>query len=110
MPKKQSAVAIVTAARNLIMERERWTKGADARGPGFMTNANDPRANCYCAHGAIVKVCGGYTDDRYEIIRAFEEANDIDSITVFNDAKGRRHKQVIAAFDRTIDWLRKRAA
>ena len=50
-----TAVAILVAARNLLSDESKWTRGAQARnGEGDEVDARSPDATCWSAFGAVM--------------------------------------------------------
>jgi hypothetical protein len=94
---------VLVEARRLIAEKG-WAQGdfaLDDDGHGY--NYDSPRATCYCASGAIRLAC----PEPYGFVRVeklFCKANSIEEIPQWNDAEGRTKDEVLAAFDRAIDF------
>jgi hypothetical protein len=94
-------VEALKAARALIADESRWTKGHMARGPyGELRDANAPEAVCWCAVGAIRKVTE--TDDEDTAARRLLQSAipSGDWIAEFNDRVN--HADVLRLFDRAI--------
>lgn len=99
---------ILIAARAKIEEPERWTQGKFALSP--LANQVKPtsrRAVCWCSLGAIAAVThddpNDVNDDVYWILqRAMRLPDGVMAVAVWNDAPGRTHAEVLAAFDRAI--------
>ena len=95
------------AARKLIDQPEKWTKGAlkrDARGNELIIS-HIPVAS-RCASGAIMAACE--FEERREVFDQLSRSinhylgSDYDSIVEWNDRPMRTHAQVMQAFDRAI--------
>jgi hypothetical protein len=55
---------VLEDALNLISDPDKWTRQVFARdAEGFVTNAGDPEAVCWCAFGALVKTARTYNID-----------------------------------------------
>lgn len=87
------------AARALIDTPEKWTRNAKARSAsGIATLPRSSKAVCWCAYGALVKVCGK------------KEASDIawdvflgtGNLAGFNDRPETTHADLMVYFDRAI--------
>ena len=109
---------ILTEARSLIADPERWTqfKGAiDAR--GFAVDPTDPDAYCWCASGAIEKASGGMVHHASRLLlgacsRRMQEAcvdifpHEPSYITVNDHGT---HADILKVFDRAIEMEARRA-
>lgn len=94
--------AILRDARKLIEKPERWTQyhyAVNRVGRTVLTSA--PEAYARCAAGALIAAAPSHPNLRGEAADLLEEACH-QSITTFNDAHGRTHLEVLAAFDRAI--------
>ncbi len=105
----KSTLEILTEARELISDPERWLQGrtaADARGVDVAPNS--PKAVCWCSLGALAKVIDVNSSG---LLTGHENANDalcemanamsvVPSVWIFNDAH--THDQVLAAWDQAI--------
>jgi hypothetical protein len=92
-----NTVQILIAARALIANSENWTKRFMARDKdGKPVRSTVPEAVCWCALGALRRICGSTFGEPAEILN--EEMGF--SITAFNDLH--THAEVLAAFDRAI--------
>lgn len=58
-----NSLAALEAAYTLIEDPARWTTGANARDRYGMSTFSplDPSAVCWCASGALIRVCAGYS-------------------------------------------------
>lgn len=105
---RKTALTVLIAARELITPRKGWTKGWFARdAKGLTTLPHTSEAVCFCALGAIERCAGNATrlyDQAKTPLAAVVPHGDI---ALFNDAKRRTHKDILAAFDRAIAALRK---
>lgn len=88
---------VLDGVLNILSEPERWTKGANARDARRReVDIADPRATCWCIHGALLRVSGpvniwphcnasydalGYL---YRVIRKTESAFNDAPVTTFN--------------------------
>lgn len=103
------ALETLIAARDLITPPERWTTGFRARFENRMLcDPRDPDAVCFCAVGAIHKFC---YDERWTDTSAFkllrlgmDPTMDYVDIARWNDTH--THAEVLAAFDRAIEFAR----
>jgi len=102
-----TAVDILTAARDLISDRNRWTTGYLARDAnGDRCGVSDGGASCWCAEGAVYRASDALRDGsrRLEsealVILADAVTYPFGSIPAFNDATS--HADVLALFDRAI--------
>jgi hypothetical protein len=85
------------AARELIANPERWTKGWFAKkADGSDTNSRNPDAYCWCAYGALHRA------NYYEAIEPEHLLSRLmgGNIAAFNDTH--THPEVIAMFDKAI--------
>jgi len=102
-----TTLEILVKARELIAEPERWTQGAFARDEHGFSRYVCPGEfdyTCYCASGAL-RAAGGYTTHpAYNAIHTGGPA-----VCVWNDAPGRTHAEVLAAFDAAIATERAKA-
>lgn len=113
-PRPGSTLDALKAARSLITPLEKWTTNAYARTrPGGAAVASvDPRATCWCAIGALSKVCetGDGLGDGYEKTLSFKarEALEVACRNIFgknepvdvNDQMG--HDAVLKAYDAAV--------
>ena len=97
---------ILREARELIAEPDRWVKGTQAEtAEGLSVDYNDPAACGRCAAAAIAAV-SPTLEDRFTAFRALADAlkfKEPRRIVAWNNAKRRRHSDVMAAFDRAIE-------
>lgn len=106
---------LLRAARALIAVPERWTQRATARDrAGAWCGAGDPRAARWCPDGALRNRVYrgkkswplGLRRDRARAyvaaLRALEAAIGVPVLQHWNDAPGRTHAQVVAAFSMAI--------
>lgn len=99
-------VKTLEEARDLISQPEKWTKGAMVRG-GFGTSTQ------YCAVGAIRRVSfhgesewmPTFSDAYYYLRRALPDwyRSRRQSVEEYNDAKLRKHKDIMALYDKAIE-------
>ena len=81
--------------QELLDSPEKWTKYNYARQRfseenSTIVNPEDPVANCWCLHGAIIKCYGRQNDEaseaRTKLYKAIEETYGRKSIAIFNDS------------------------
>jgi hypothetical protein len=89
------------AARALV--EKGWTQGAYARTKtGKECPDRSLHAKCWCASGAIWRVCAhdgiGFSEAHKQLSAAINKP-----IPYWNDAPGRTQAEVLAAFDRAIE-------
>lgn len=107
-------VDILLEARNLIADRDQWTRGTFAVAADNMpVEPHSPLAIRWCAVGAIVKVCSahGLTNPNRSVpctgtkaIRAIESHTNGTLLHRINDDYG--HDYTIDAFDTAIRFLK----
>lgn len=108
---------ILIAARALIADHANWTQGALARVSvtGRCTGSIDPDAHCFCASGAVVRICKLECKEISESYQAqwqvlykdaMQSLRDVnqESIININDSGDRdtAHAAVIETFDKAI--------
>lgn len=96
---------LLTAGREVIANRDHWTRGAIARDKSRdRVHPTNPKAVCFCSIGALRKVT-----DRIDL------ANEAEGylktvmgthVTIFNDRLARNHAEVLAAWDKAIELAR----
>ena len=125
---KDSMRVILTEARQLIAEPEKWTQGAFARDrDGGAVDAEAEEARSFCAYGALLKAsfnlagkphltASDHASRRYAIdaidaldvliagagILLSEGEGEDDAVRDWNDADCRGHEEVLAAFDNAL--------
>jgi hypothetical protein len=81
-----------------------WTRGdwaKDAQGePVF---EREPEAVCWCASGALFAASEAGFASAGVLHDVFSQANEIETISVWNDAPERTQSEVLAAFDKAIE-------
>lgn len=106
MPNRKDVIRVLKKARKLVSRKGGWTKGANARdAAGDECDSRQTCARSFCMGGAILH---STSLDSWPLVHDAREAihNVVDShMEAYNDAKHRRQKQVIAAFDRAIKKL-----
>lgn len=100
---------LLKKARSLLQDPARWTQGVNAKdAAGNVTLPNSNGAHCFCALGALMKAQNTSDVFNYHVSEVYEELRQqcggVDPI-VWNDVPGRRHDEVLALFDRTIERL-----
>jgi len=112
----KSVEEVLRAARSLLSDECRWTKGAHARSPlGLPVDACHPMASCYCLQGAITRAAGGTTAPGCEgaisevegvVARALSLGFTLFSPSqAFNDDPETTHEQVLAVLDEAIEGV-----
>ena len=99
----KTTAQILKEARELLSSESRWTQGVIARDViGVPVGAESDEAVCYCSLGAIDKVAG--YQDAYSGNCATRKLQQVlqGSVISFNDKQGRKHSEVLAAFDAAI--------
>ena len=94
------------AARALIDQPEKWTKGANDR-----DSKGDPASLCetvsHCAFGALMEACaiGEEGEIAEYLVRSINRHGDCarGGLSNWNDVLGRTHGEVMQAFDRAIE-------
>lgn len=98
-----TALEVLTEARALIARPDRWVQGGSAMNlRGAFCSALSPAAVCWSADGVVLRAAKGDIDDTYVARRCLKQAVDTDSLIDWNDAEGRTHAEVLAAFDAAI--------
>lgn len=97
---------ILTAARDLIAEEDRWTQGTSARdSEGNEVLFDNPKATCWCALAAISKASDDETSEESDqattLLRKVTLQRTGLYVSQFNDAYP--HKVVIQAFNEAIE-------
>jgi len=99
---------VVTAARELLSDPARWTKGANARNEkGDGGGSGMEGAVCWCAVGALRHVSNdpnleAVWEDAYYMLA--EQTPRGEGVMAFNDGVLTTHADVLAMFDRAIEW------
>ncbi len=94
------------AARDLITDPKRWTKGVSARNAnGQCTGTHDPLATCWCAWGAICRFGGEPSGAMSPAVVRLTEVIGLPSTMLtpifdWNDLAS--HAEVLAALDGAI--------
>jgi hypothetical protein len=99
--------AILVRAKELVTSG--WTQfwyACDEDGSSCDSFSNEAR--CWCSHGALTRSrvdldCA--LTSRSEASEIFRVANDIENITIWNDAPERTQSEVIAAFEKAIAYV-----
>lgn len=91
---------ILHAAADLLEKPGTWTQKSDARDEhGAEIRVLNPKATCWCAFGAIMKVSDNpYGGIDTQVAYFLRQAIGMWSITSWNDNAGRTQKEVVAAF------------
>lgn len=100
-----NALTLARQVRELLAVPERWTRGEFARrADGSPCGSKDPAAQCWCLVGAMCRL----DDDPIrgmEMLDAIRAATRSDSASVWNDAPGRTHADVLALLDRVVQRM-----
>lgn len=99
-----TAADILREGRKLIENPENWVQGSFGQTKGGnRCYAVDPRANCWCAVGAISKVGEEVAEDEWQLAWvALDNASPCGCSIRFNDHAKTTHADVLAMFDRAI--------
>jgi hypothetical protein len=91
----------LTAVRELLSSRERWTQGCMARNQSSLpVEPLDPSAVCWCLVGAMYKVNSNLPLlDRYKVVDALYKKTDRGLMSI-NDAWS--HPEVLSFLDEQI--------
>jgi hypothetical protein len=98
---------LLTNGREVITNKERWTRGALARDKNRdRTLPRSPKAVCFCSIGALLKANeGGFVLTVREAEMFLKQAMGAD-ITIFNDRLAKNHDEVLSAWDKAIELAR----
>jgi hypothetical protein len=92
------------AARQLISDPAKWTQGAQSRDKlGHPYAFDTDKAVCWCALGAIERVAGRYSSERFEASTKLRSISPKGLVIDFNDTH--THAEVLALFDAAIAEL-----
>lgn len=103
---KAQVVDNLTSLRELLGDKNRWTRGTNARSPeNTPVNWDDPNACKWCLNGALLKVAGHKRGDDYP--KAYDKAEHMLSecaINLFNSGyvtvnDDRGYTDVVAVMD-----------
>lgn len=98
-------VTILKRARKLIEKPDNWLNNGElVRGGRF----GSPTVRAFCPLGALCTAAGSLAGNK-EAERLFKTAIKSDLISSWNDQPNRRHRSVLAAFDRAIALAEKEA-
>ena len=105
------ALELLVKTRELLSRPHRWTRGAYARRQyGETCGPLHPDAYSFCSVGALRYVNGGDSGGYTPALRWLDAAGSDNvvntlttSLSVWNDALGRTHDEVVARFDRAIE-------
>lgn len=97
-----TTLGILTAARELLSDEARWTKGAFARDDTGRAYPGPKWERCWCLAGAIYKI----DPDGIDAEHALMDALQIPNIRKFNDDATTTHAMILDAFDRAIEKAR----
>ena len=100
--------AVLTGARELISDPERWTQHVYARdAEGWHTGWDSPKAVCWCAVGAVGRAAQVVQEESVErnalVFRAMDELRRVigdHGVSSFNDHYA--HADVLHMFDQAI--------
>ena len=98
----QAVINLLRGARARITERGHWTQGTCARNRyGHKVPLHSPRAVRWCLLGALCAETGECSvGEALEALRSIQR-----NPTQWNDEPGRKHSDVLAAFDAAITLL-----
>jgi hypothetical protein len=99
-----TTLEILRGARDILRAKKRWAQGFNALDAERMPVEHyNPNAVCFCSYGAILKVCDRPPTNNEIIACEFLHAvTGTECIVAFNDAPGRKHSEVLAAFNAAI--------
>ncbi len=103
---------ILKDARELLSDKNRWTKGSQARRRGVSCVAQHPLADCWCVSGAFQKVAPALALEAFNVLHGVLpplgddpfNLNRAMSPIMFNDSYA-SHEQILQAFDVAIAQL-----
>lgn len=96
---------VLLKAAKLI--RRGWTQNSPARNAdGEPCGPRDKEAVCWCATGAIQKICGG-PEDGWEARYALRQVIGKDSIEDWNDTYARDEEEVAKMFEEAARYAEK---
>lgn len=99
----RTAADVLRMARALVERPELWTQGAYSRDADGVGDPDKVNIVCRCAEGAIMDA---YAEDEVAAgTTAWSILQEIvgdQSIPTWNDAPGRTHTEILAAFDLAI--------
>lgn len=103
-----TTIEILVAARALLADPARWTKGESARDlRGKEVPPNYPSAVCWCMTGALNKVvrspCMWFKSEAVLSAAELLETTVASEITSFNDNPATTHADVLRALDAAIE-------
>lgn len=85
-------------ARELIKDPSNWTQRASARNSaGESRSPSSSSACCWCASGALEKVCNKFFIGPWDALSRFTK---MQTVITFNDSH--THAEVLALFDKAI--------
>ena len=112
MDKPQTPLDVLKAARELISDPAKWTKGGYAFAGEAPTDIKDPAATCFCTLGAVARVSDLSTSDVVgeQLLITLGGDPEFEDATIvvgdeWNDDPKRTHAEVLDLFDRTIARL-----
>lgn len=114
-PRWLSTIELLQGARALLTPPQNWTQGYSARkADGTEAVVTTDEAVCWCLSGALEWAYqvqptkrSDFNDARFHLRREIIASTMHAGIVSFNDAPDRKHHEVLAALDRTIERLQK---
>lgn len=102
-------VVALRRAASLIFRPSAWTQGAWARGrSGEPLPACDSIARCFCAEGALYRVCAGDMAAFASALDALRTVIRVRNVKRWNDWRHREHAEVVGALREAAANLEKR--
>lgn len=111
MTKKKTVADLLRAARERISNPDHWTKNTNARDANGTTCSVFSHAACsFCAMGTVFKETRNNRNLEGDCFTALSVVGNSLGIATFNDAKTTKHKDVLAMFDKAIEFAEKKYA
>lgn len=99
---RMTTAEVLRAAKAKIAARKNWCKGTQAKNSrGDGVPARHPDACKWCVEGALRFVTHGQGQPFIDSLRLMSSAVGTD-VHVFNDRDGRKHSEIMEAFDKAI--------
>lgn len=108
-----NTLEILQSARDLLSDPSHWIQGSMAQDVnGRPTIPMSPKAVCWCLVGAICNANQGTAKEvnalrlvRGAILRTDPTFHYTDTIGDWNDAEGRKHSEVLAVLDSSLEGV-----
>lgn len=98
----KSAVQVLTEARELLSDENKWTQGWLARDKdGEPVDERQVEAVCFCSVGAIYVTSDPFTPVPYSARKYLEAI--VGNVPNWNDHTNRKHSEILEAFDKAIE-------